>query len=224
MTAMPNAMPKKSRRGRQSQTLLYFPLAKGKPQKSMVSKATKKTSAPALRMSDAAVKAKTGKTWKEWFSILDKAGAKKLSHKEIVKYVNTEQGVGPWWQQMITATYEQQRGLRAEHEKPTGFEISVSRTVAAPVPALYEAFGNTRKRAQWLQEEGLVERTAVKNKSMRVTWNDQKTILAISFLPKGEGKSQIVVQHGKLPNARSAAKMKKYWGEALDRLRALIEK
>jgi len=30
------------------------------------------------RMSDDAVKAKTGKTWKQWFTILDKAGAKKF--------------------------------------------------------------------------------------------------------------------------------------------------
>ena len=31
-------------------------------------------------MSDEAVKAKTGKTWKQWFAILDKAGAKQMTH------------------------------------------------------------------------------------------------------------------------------------------------
>ena len=35
-----------------------------------------KTKGP--RMSDEAVKAKTGKSWKEWFALLDKAGAKKM--------------------------------------------------------------------------------------------------------------------------------------------------
>ena len=45
----------------------------------MTSKATKK----GPRMSDEAVKAKTGKVWKEWFTILDKAGAKKMTHQEI---------------------------------------------------------------------------------------------------------------------------------------------
>ena len=175
-------------------------------------------------MSDDAVKAKTGKTWKQWFAILDKAGGKKMTHQEIVKYLNSEHGVGPWWQQMVTVTYEQQSGRRAQHQKPDGFQISVSRTVAAPLTAVYEAFGNSKKRALWLQEEGLVERTATANKSMRVTWNDRKTSLEISFLQKGENKSQVVVQHSKLPNASAAAKMKKYWGEALDRLRALLEK
>ena len=45
--------------------------------------AAKATMGP--RMSDEAVKAKTGKTWKEWFAILDQAGAIKLTHQEIVK-------------------------------------------------------------------------------------------------------------------------------------------
>ncbi|MCU1265933.1 MAG: uncharacterized protein JWM21_2251 [Acidobacteria bacterium] len=175
-------------------------------------------------MSDEAVKAKTGKIWKQWFGILDKAGGKKMTHQEIVKYLSTEHGVGSWWQQMLTVSYEQHSGRRAPHEKPDGYQISVSRTIAVPLAPLYEAFGNAGKRAQWLPEEGLIERTATTNKSMRVTWNDRKTSLEISFLPKSEDKSVVVVQHSKLPNAGAAAKMKKYWGEALDRLRAMLEK
>lgn len=186
--------------------------------------ATKAVPAKTPKMSDDAVKAKTGKTWKEWFTILDKAGAKKMTHQEIVKYLNTKEGVGPWWQQMVTVTYEQHIGRRAEHQKPNGFEISISRTIGAPVSKIYTAFGNQKTRAKWLQEEGLVQRSAIENKSMRVTWNDQKTLLGISFLPKGEDKTQVVVQHSKLPNAKSAATMKKFWGEALDRLRGMIEK
>jgi len=191
----------------------------------MVNKTTgKKGPAKAPRMSDEAVKAKTGKTWKEWFAILDKAGGKKLTHQERVKYLSAEHSVGPWWQQMVAVSYEQQRGLRDPHQKPDGFQISVSRTIAASLPELYSAFGNSRQRAKWLPEEGLVERTAIPNKSMRVTWNDRQTSLEISFIPRGDNKSQVVVQHSKLPNASAAAKMKKYWGTALDRLRAMLEK
>src|SRR2546422_741641 len=185
---------------------------------------TKTGDAKSPRMSDEAVKAKTDKTWKQWFTILDKAGAKKMTHQEIVKHLSTQQGVGPWWQQMVTVTYEQQRGLRGKHERPDGYQVSVSRTVSAPLVELYKAFGNEKTRSQWLQADGLVERTATANKSMRVTWNDHKTSLEINFYPKGEAKSQVVLQHSKLPDAKAAAKVKKYWGEALDRLRALLEK
>lgn len=175
-------------------------------------------------MSDDAVQAKTGKTWKEWFTILDKAGAKKMGHREIVKYLQAEQGVGPWWQQMVTVTYERARGLRDLHQKPSGYEISVSRTINVPIAKLYRAFANDKARNVWLAEDGLAVRKATANKSMRVTWNDVKTSLEISFISKSDSKSQVVVQHSKLPNARASTTMKTYWGKALDRLRASLEK
>lgn len=73
------------------------------------------------RMSDEAVQAKTGKNWEAWFKILDKAGAQKMNHKEIVAYLNQKHYVGPWWQQMVTVAYEQARGLREKHETATGY-------------------------------------------------------------------------------------------------------
>ncbi|MFN2491297.1 MAG: DUF4287 domain-containing protein [Pyrinomonadaceae bacterium] len=176
------------------------------------------------RMSDDAVKAKTGKNWKEWFTILDKAGVRKMSHQEIVSYVNTKHGVGPWWQQMVTATYEQACGLRDKHERPEGYQISVSRTIAAPVAKLFKSFANEKSRSAWLGADRLAVRKATTNKSIRATWNDGKTSLEINFYPKGEEKAQVVVQHSKLRDAKSSAKMKTYWTTALDRLRTSLEK
>jgi uncharacterized protein YndB with AHSA1/START domain len=181
---------------------------------------TKDAQAP--RMSDEAVQAKTGKTWKQWFTIIDKAGGKKMSHQEIVKYLSAEQSVGPWWQQMVTVTYEQSRGLRAIHQKPGGFEISVSRTINAPLAKLFKAFANEKARA-WLGEDGLTLRTSTPNKSMRFTWTDGKSILSVALVSKGDDKSQVVVQHGKLASAKASATMKTYWAKALDRLRASLE-
>lgn len=175
------------------------------------------------RMSDEAVKAKTGKTWAEWFSILNKAGAKKMSHQEIVKVLNGKHNVGPWWCQMVTATYEQQNGLRDNHQKPDGYEISVSRTLSSPVGRVYKAFATGTQRDEWLGENGLQVRKATANKSMRVTWKDGKTSLEINFYSKAAGKSQVVVQHSKLPTAAAAARMKTYWAKALDRLKPIVE-
>ena len=182
-----------------------------------------KTKPSSPRMSDDAVKAKTGKTWKQWFAILDRAGAKKMSHQEIVKFLNSEHAVGPWWQQMVTVTYEQQSGLRKAHQRPDGYQISVSRTLNAPLRSVYQAFANEKRRNNWLGEDGLAIRTATPNKLMRVTWKDGMTTLEVSFAEKATGKSQVVVQHSKLPDAKSAAKMKTYWGGKLDRLRASFE-
>lgn len=174
------------------------------------------------KMSDDAVAAKTGKTWKEWFAIIDRAGGRKMTHQEIVKLLNSKHNVGPWWCQMVTVTYEQWAGLRQTHEKTDGFQISVSRTVNTPIGLLYSSFDSESSRKEWLPEDGLVIRKATKNRSMRVTWKDGKSSLEINFYPKDKDKSQVVVQHSKLPSASSAAKMKTYWSKALDRLRASL--
>jgi uncharacterized protein YndB with AHSA1/START domain len=176
-------------------------------------------------MGDDAVKAKTGKVWAEWFKILDKAGAKKMSHQEIVALLSQEHGVGPWWQQMVTVTYEQARGLRAIHEKPGGFQISVSRTLAASVSKIFKAWQDENTRKLWLTTTGspLTIRKATANKSMRITWTDGKTSVEVNFYPKGAGKSQVVVQHSKLPDAKAAARLKTFWAGALDRLQELVE-
>ncbi len=88
----------------------------------------------AKRMSDAAVKERTGKTWPEWFKILDKAGAKKMRHQDISAYLNEEHKVGPWWCQMIAVPYEHERGLREKFQKCDGeFAASGSRTLSVPL-------------------------------------------------------------------------------------------
>ena len=174
------------------------------------------------RMSDDAVAAKTGKTWSGWFKHLDAAGAKKMVHQEIARHLSAKEGVGPWWTQMVAVTYEQARGLRDKHQKPAGYEISISRTIEAPVGKAFKAWTDEETRKKWLPSN-LTIRKATANKSLRITWEDDKTSLAVGFLSKGAGKSQVVAQHGNLPDARSAAKMKKFWSEALDRLQALWE-
>jgi uncharacterized protein YndB with AHSA1/START domain len=123
----------------------------------------------------------------------------------------------------VTVTYEQARGLRELYQKPGGYSISVSRTVNVPLQKLYKAFANEKGRKAWLAEDGLVVRKATTNKSMRVTWNDGKTSVEIGFYPKGDNKSQVAVQHSKLPDAKSSAKIKSYWSKALDRLRETLE-
>lgn len=173
-------------------------------------------------MSDEAVESRTGKTWSRWFKHLDTAGAKKMSHREIVAHLSEKHGVGPWWQQMVAVTYEQARGLRDKHEKPEGFEISVTRTIDAPLGKAFKAWTDEKIRKHWLPAN-LTIRKATTNKSLRISWEDGKTSLSVNFYPKGDGKSQVVVQHGKIPDAKGAAKMKKFWAQALDRLREVFE-
>lgn len=183
---------------------------------------TKTAKSESPRMSNEAVKAKTGKDWNGWFALLDKAGAEEMSHQQIAQLLSAKFDVGPWWCQMVTVSYEQARGLRAKHERPEGFQISVSRTVGVSLNALYKSFSDPKLRKRWLGGDDYEVRTAIPNKSIRATWKDKRTSLEINFISKGDSKGQVVVQHSKLPDAKSAARMKTYWASALDRLKETV--
>jgi hypothetical protein len=45
----------------------------------------------------------------------------------------------------------------------------------------------------------------------------------VSFSAKGSGKSQATVQHTRLPDRETAEQFKAVWGEALERLKNLLE-
>lgn len=173
-------------------------------------------------VSSDAVQAKTGKTWAEWFGILDAAGAQTLSHPQIARYLQEQQGVPDWWCQMLTVGYEQARGLREAHQKPDGFTANASKTLAVPLAVLYDAWADEGKRAAWLDEVELTVRKATPGKSLRITWSDGSG-LDVNLYAKGESRSQVSLQHSKLPDAATAARMKAFWGVALDRLKAFVE-
>lgn len=176
------------------------------------------------RMSDDAVKERSGKTWAEWFKILDKAGARKMSHQEVTAYLNEKQGVGPWWCQMIAVDYEHARGLREKFQKCDGeFAASGSRTMNVPLGKVYEAWADEKLRRKWLPGVEMEITTSTKDKSIRAKWNGGATRVSILFYKKGPQKSQVTVDHMKLASSKDCEQMKKYWFEALSRLQSELE-
>ena len=175
------------------------------------------------RSSDEAVKAKTGKVWAEWFKILDAAGAKKMPHKKITAYLQGKHKVGPWWCQMVAVSYEHERGIRQKFQKCDGeFSTSGSRTMAVPLAKAYAAWTDEKLRKRWLPEAKIEITTATSGKYVRAKWGED-TRLSVGFVSKGSEKTQVAVDHGKLPNSRECARMKSYWFEALNRLQGILE-
>lgn len=182
----------------------------------------KRAAATGAGVSTAAVREATGKTWAQWRAVLDKAGAVKRSHRENAEWLQARHQLPAWWAQMVTVAYEQARGLRAKHQKPDGFEVSVSQTMIAPVAAAFEAWKDPALREKWLPHTPLSVRKATPHKSIRITWGDG-TNLSVNFWPKGPLKCQVVPQHGKLPDAAAAERMKAYWTERLAALQQFLE-
>ncbi len=173
-------------------------------------------------ISDEAVKAGTGKTWPEWFGILDAALGTQLGHKGIVALLAEHQRLGPWWRQMVAVAYEQERGLRQKHQTPEGFQLSVTRTVEAPADALFRAWADEHARSVWLPNTDLTIRRSTPPRSLRITWSDGGTV-DVSVHARGKSRSQVVVDHKRLHDARDVGAMKEYWAGALDALKQTLE-
>ena len=174
-------------------------------------------------MSDAAVQKATGKNWSQWFAILDKAGARKMSHPEIVRVLSAKHKVGSWWRQMVTVEYERARGMRAVHETASGFHAGRSITLNVSLGKLFDAWQDTAARRRWLPDPDFTIRKANANKSMRITWGDGKTNVEAMFYAKGPKKSLLTVDITKLASNKDVAKWKDYWGGALGKLKSHLE-
>jgi hypothetical protein len=172
-------------------------------------------------MSDDAVMAKTGRTWKQWFALLDKAGAAKLDHKSIVTLAARKGDAGPWWRQMVTVEYERARGLRAKHETAMGFSVSISKTFASDAATLYTATADARRRKKWFPAGALKVSSLTEDKYFRASWNGTGR-LEINFYPKPGGKAQVTVQVNKLAKEKDVERERVLWKAALENLGGIL--
>lgn len=173
-------------------------------------------------MSDAAIEAKTGCTWERWVKALDHKQAFTWTHREIAAYVRDKYKVPSWWCQTVTVGYERIKGLRAIGQRRDGsYEASKSKVIAVPVSRLYRAWHDARTRARWLPDVRPVIRTATRHKSMRVSWPDG-TSVQVGFAAKGAARSQVAIQHARLPDRVTAARMKEYWAARLGALTEVL--
>jgi hypothetical protein len=178
--------------------------------------------AVAAGMSDEALKARTGCTWKRWVDALDAVKAYTWPHRTIAEYVQEKYHVPDWWTQTVTVGYERIKGLRDRGQRRGGrYEATKSRTFAVPRGRLYRAFADKRTRARWLDGADLAIRTATRNRSMRITWDDG-TSVALWFTSKDRSRSQVQVQCAGLPDKNVVADKKRYWEERLAALEQLI--
>ena len=175
-------------------------------------------------VSDEAAREATGRGWQEWFAILDEWGAVSRRHPEIARWLQEEQDVAGWWAQSVTVAYEQARGLRAPGQRADGgFSATASKTVAVPVERLYEAFLDRQVRERWLPGAGMRIRTATPPKYARFDWEDGSTRVIVGFTAKEDAKSQVGLEHERLPDPETAEEMKTWWRERVAALKEVLE-
>jgi uncharacterized protein YndB with AHSA1/START domain len=189
----------------------------------LAAEVAKPTEGPALSVSDAVIRERTGRGWEEWFDLLDEFGAAARPPGELAGWLADEHGVEGWGERALTINYERARGLRAIGEHADGFTITASKTVAVSVERLYEAVVDESLRERWLPDGDLRERTVLKPRSARFDWGDGGSRVNVFFDAKGDAKSTAAVQHERLPDAAEAERMKAFWRDRVAALKDLLE-
>lgn len=165
----------------------------------------------------------TGRAWEEWFSILDRWGARDSRYRETVRFLMDEHGVEAWWAQAITYGYERSRGMRQKHQQADGFTVWASKTIAVPIEVAFDAFVDRRRRTSWLTDGTMSLRTSKRGHTARFDWEDGSTRVSVSFDEKGPSKTTVAVAHERLPDAEAAETTKASWRRRLAGLKAFLE-
>ena len=69
----------------------------------------------------------------------------------------------------------------------------------------------------------LTVRTATREKSMRIRWDDD-TAVDVYFAASGDAKSKVAIQHRKLASKSDAERMKEFWNERFEVLAEVMAK
>src|SRR4051794_21741063 len=157
-------------------------------------------------VSDAAVQRATGKSWDEWFALLDAWQGTTHNHTDIARHVYETYEIDGWWAQNVTVGYERARGMRALHERPDGFSMNASKTFPVPVERLFAAFVEQDERERWLEGIELRNRTNQLNKSARFDVLPEDSRLAVTFVAKGLQKAAAQLQQDRLASADEVAR------------------
>ena len=196
------------------------------------------------KISDEAVETRTGKSWAQWFRILDRWGAAKKGHKATAVWLHETRELPTWWAQMVTVRHERERGLRDKHEKPTGYEISVTRLMEGAPSRAFDAISRPADLSHWFtrgaranlevggsysNRDGDSGRflTVVRPRRLRMTWENVNhapgTIVDFTVSAIAGGRSRVAVTHSRIATRRDAEKMKEAWSWALDSLRSYLD-
>jgi hypothetical protein len=180
---------------------------------------------PQLACSDDRIRERTGRGWEAWFDLLDSWGAGSMARTEVVGRVADVLGVLGWDAQAVATSFERARGTRAVGERlgGDGFVATASKTIAAPAEPIFTAFVVPSRRARWLPDTVLSERTLSKPKRARFDVGDGPSRLLVVIEAKGPAKSTVVLEHSRLADAAEREARRAYWRYALATLKTQLE-
>ncbi|MDW7739029.1 MAG: hypothetical protein SCJ97_03080 [Bacillota bacterium] len=175
-------------------------------------------------ISNEAVIEATGRSWDDWLARLKEIKAENLTHKDIVKILETEYKVDSWWAQTITVEFERITGRRKVGQTGAGyFQVSASRTLTGSMDQVFGQWLSFIDGIKKFNNLSMIGNPRIseteKWRYWRVNLSDGSQ-LAVSVNNKAKGKSLLTVTHSKLPDEESSETWKKYWKDFIQKVPA----
>lgn len=193
----------------------------------------------AIKISDRAVEAATGKNWRKWNVALSKAKKERWSHQEIVAHLKTRHKLSSWWCQMVAVVFEKENRLRAPGRTASaGYEVGAQGTFIIPAKQVWNFVTSTEGFRIWLKpvppfvlsrlrefrtRDGAIGIVRVLRPPhhLRITWQPRRwnraSTVQIRVVPTGKGKTSLRFHQEQIPNAAEREKMRKRWKDVLAR-------
>lgn len=171
--------------------------------------------------SDEAVKKATGKTWDEWFKILDSAESSKKPHKEIVLWI-MDQGLlaSGWWAQSVVVGYEEKIGRRVFGKRAVGdFSVSIGKTLKGTPDDAWKVWQNLVKGKKKFNKVKIEGEFRISSTNKWRYWKaDMRdgSKLSVNIGPKTDNSSTLSVTLDKLKDKNVVEGWRKYWKEFLE--------
>ncbi len=193
------------------------------------------------RVSSVSVLNHTGKDWKQWIAILDKAGARSWSYQEIVAFVKKKyRSVSPWWQHGLALGFEIATGRRQEGQDFRGrYSVTATKSLAHPASTVWNFVTSHEGMKFWLKPLSSVEmksqaqfettdgyfgeiRTVQRARRARIYWQDpnweKRTVVELYTVERPGRKSILVFSHTGLADLKTKDRLRVRWRDAVDQL------
>lgn len=167
--------------------------------------------------------ATTGRSFDDWFDILDNAGAEHWPHWRIKRYLGGKRKNDEWWASAVSEAYERARSFNPAR---SAYSARVTKTIPAGISKVWTLIDNEDERRAWLDVE-LEERSRQTQSALYCELADgSKVTISLRENPRSADSahsSLVTIRHSGLANEASLDETKAFWRSALATLAATID-
>lgn len=194
-------------------------------------------------ITDESCKAATGKTIQEWYAEIDAKGLEAKGRRETTQYLVNDYKMDLWWATTLSVGFEEHKGKKEKDGRLKGYFICSTKTIAAPVEAVYKAWVDPSLLSQWIGtsasvnavdggelsdgdgNKGVFKRVR-ENKDLRLAWftaGGEESLVDVVISDKGGGKTGLLVNHDRIQTRAEADGVREAWAGAINKMKTLLE-